>query len=175
MTDQPRILLFTGDGKGKTTAALGLALRAAGHDMHVCIIQFIKNDPATGEITALSRLPQVEIVQTGRGLVRGTDDPRWEEHCAAAEAGLLRAQQAVASGQYDLVVLDEICMAVAMGLIEEASVVRLVEEAPPEKCLVLTGRGATPRLIELADTATEMRSLRHAFDSGIPAQDGVER
>jgi len=175
MTDRPRILLFTGDGKGKTTAALGLALRAAGHDMPVCIIQFIKNDAATGEIVALARLRQVEIIQTGAGLVKGSDDPRWDEHRAAAGAGLARAEEDVTSGQYEVVVLDEVCLAVDMGLLAEESVVRLVEKAAPPMCVVLTGRGATPRLIDLADTATEMRSLRHAFDLGRSAQDGVER
>jgi cob(I)alamin adenosyltransferase len=174
MAQPRRIILNTGDGKGKTTAALGLVLRAVGHGMSALIVQFIKHDARTGELAALAHLPGVEIVQTGRGFVPPPDSPRFAEHRQAAQDGLRRAQQAVASGQFDLVVLDEICGALGCGLLEEEQVVALLEQSDPRVSLVLTGRGAGERLIALADTVTEMRCVKHAFGDGTTAQPGVE-
>jgi len=168
-----RVLLFTGDGKGKTTAALGLALRACGHGMRVLVLQFIKA-AITGELTAARQLPNLEFLQTGRGFVPKPDSPHFEEHRRAAEAGLERAAQALASGRYEIVVLDEICTAVNTGLLTEESVAALLEKRPLAPTLVLTGRGATPRLLAMADTVTEMRSLKHALQSGRRAQKGIE-
>jgi cob(I)alamin adenosyltransferase len=174
MSDKARILLFTGDGKGKTTAALGLALRSAGHGTGAIILQFLKNDASTGEVAAARFLPNVLLAQVGLGFVPAPDDPRFAEHRAAARAGLRRAELAIASGAYPLIVLDEICLAVALGLLVEGDVVAALRKAPAGMCLVLTGRGATPGLIELADTVTEMRALKHAYEGGTPAQKGVE-
>jgi cob(I)alamin adenosyltransferase len=179
MATPRRIILFTGEGKGKTTAALGMVLRAAGHGRTALVVQFLKRgprarDPRTGEVAALALLPGVEIVQTGRGFVPRRDDPRWAEHRQAAQEGLSLAQEAVGSGRYDLVVLDEICGAVTAGLLEEEQVIALVEQGDPRVILVLTGRGAGERLIALADTVTEMRCLKHGYQAGIPAQPGVE-
>jgi len=168
-----RILLFTGDGKGKTTAALGLALRAAGHRKAVLILQFIKNEP-TGEAAALGRLGDVHFAQVGLGFVPPPTDPRFARHQAAARAGLHRAEQALASGVYEVLILDELCLAVALGLLPEADVLAALRTAGAGTILVLTGRSATPGLLELADTATDMRSLKHAYDTGMPAQEGVE-
>ena len=168
-----RVLLFTGDGKGKTTAALGMALRACGHGMRVLVLQFIKA-AITGELTASQRLAGVEIVQTGRGFVPKPNSPHFAEHARAATAGLERAAQALASGRYEMVVLDEICTAVDTGLLTEESVAALMKRRPPGLTVVLTGRGATPRLLALADTVTEMYCVKHALDAGRRAQKGVE-
>ena len=173
MSDKARILLFTGDGKGKTTAALGLALRAAGHGMPSMILQFIKKEPS-GESESVQFLPHVLLAQVGEGFVPPPADPRFAQHRAAARAGLHRAEQAIASAAYPIVILDEVCLAVALGLLEEADVLAVVRKAPPEMCVVLTGRSATAGLIELADTVTEMKCLKHAHQEGTAAQKGVE-
>ena len=175
MKQRPRILVFTGTGKGKTTAALGMALRAGGHGMRACMIQFVKNDPSTGEIAALEMLETLEIVQTGRGFVPPRDAPAFAEHQAAAETGLAKARETIVSGRYDIVILDEICFAISVGLLAEGDVVKVVKAAPAEMCIVLTGRGATDGLVKLADTVTDMRCVKHAMDDGRTAQKGVER
>lgn len=174
MSDQARILLFTGDGKGKTTAALGLTLRAAGHDMAAIVLQFIKKDAATGESAGAAFLPNVLLAQVGEGFVPPLSDPRYAQHRAAARAGLRRAEQAIASETYGLIILDEICLAVVLGLLDELDVIAAVRKAPDWMCVVLTGRDATPGLIALADTVTEMKCLKHAHQEGTPAQKGVE-
>ena len=175
MSQKPRILIFTGDGKGKTTAALGMAFRASGHGLRCSVIQFIKSDTSVGEIAAAAASAVIEIHTTGLGFLPPADDPRFAEHRAAAQAGLRKAAEIVAGGQFPLVVLDEICLAVARGLLEERQVVELLAQASPETCLVLTGREATPALIALADTVTEMRCLKHGLQAGRAAQKGVER
>ena len=174
MSDRARILIFTGDGKGKTTAALGMALRASGRGMRVRIIQFVKNDSATGEIAAIEKLPNVEIVQMGRGFLPPTEDERFAAHRAAAEAAMAHAREVIASRDYELVVLDEVCFAVSRGLVDQQQVLDAIKSAPPRMCLVLTGRGASEKLIAAADTVTEMRGIKHALAAGRPAQKGVE-
>ncbi|MEW6356013.1 MAG: cob(I)yrinic acid a,c-diamide adenosyltransferase [Planctomycetota bacterium] len=174
MKDPGRILLFTGDGKGKTTAALGMALRAVGHGMPTFILQFMKADPSTGEIAALKRLPNVEIVQAGLGFAPPPGSPKFPEHAQAARNALAKASEALASDKYAMVILDEICNAVARGLLDEDRVVQMVEKKPEGMILVLTGRGATDRLIALADTVTEMRAIKHGLAEGRKAQEGVE-
>jgi cob(I)alamin adenosyltransferase len=169
-----RVLIFTGDGKGKTTAALGLALRAAGHGMRVAIVQFIKADRNAGELRAIAGLPGVTLEQFGRGFLPKPEDPAWAEHRAAATEGLRRAREIVAGRAAALIILDEVCLAVARGLLGAADVLAVVAEAAPETCLVLTGRGASQALLDAADTVTEMRPLKHGFQIGIPAQVGVE-
>ena len=168
-----RLLIFTGDGKGKTTAALGMALRASGHRMKTLILQFIKSNKS-GELTALKNLHGVEIIQTGRGFVPPPTDPAFLDHREAAYRGLEMAAEALRSKKYDLMILDEICTAMDRGLISEDQIMKLIEESGGVSCLVLTGRGATNRLIEKADTVTEMCSLKHGLNEGIPAQKGVE-
>jgi cob(I)alamin adenosyltransferase len=175
MSQKPRILIFTGDGKGKTTAALGMAFRASGHGLPSSIIQFIKSDTSVGEIAAAAASTAIEIHTLGLGFLPPADDPRFDGHRAAAQAALRKAAEIVAGGQFPLVVLDEICLAVARGLVEERQVVELVAQAAPETCLVLTGREAPPALIALADTVTEMLCLKHGLKTGRTAQKGVER
>lgn len=175
MTDRKsRILIFTGDGKGKTTAALGMALRASGHGMRTLILQFIKADATVGELTAVKNLPGVEIIQTGRGFVPSPMDLAFSEHRQAALHALEKAAEALRSRRYDLIILDEICTAMDKGLITEDQIMKLMEESGETSCLVLTGRGATCPIIAKADTVTEMRSLKHGLDEGITAQKGVE-
>ncbi len=175
MDPKPRVLIFTGDGKGKTTAALGMAFRASGHGLRTGVIQFIKSDTSVGEVAAAAASPAIEIHPTGLGFLPPPDHPRYAEHRAAAQAGLRKAADALAAEQFDLLILDEICLAVARGLIEEQQVVDLLAHAGPNTCLVLTGRDASPGLIALADTVTEMRCIKHGMQAGIAAQDGVER
>lgn len=169
-----RVLLFTGDGKGKTTAALGTALRAAGHGMRVLFLQFVKSDSETGETAAFANLSGCEIVLTGRGFIPPPASPEFPEHCRAAEEGMKTAQEALSSGGFDMVCLDEIAVAVAKGLVAEEAVLKMVRQAHPDTIVVLTGRYATAGIIELADTVTEMKNIKHGMASGRPAQKGVE-
>ncbi|MBU1184706.1 MAG: cob(I)yrinic acid a,c-diamide adenosyltransferase [Proteobacteria bacterium] len=174
MSEEGRILIFTGDGKGKTTAALGMALRAHGHGTPVAVIQFVKSDVKTGEFAALSKLPGVEIFVAGLGFVPPETDPRFADHRRAAQEGLRIASEAASSGRYGLVILDEGCYAVARNLVAEELVLRLLREAAPGVTVVLTGRGATEGLIAAADTVSEIRCVKHGFDIGRKAQKGVE-
>jgi len=174
MNRKNRILLFTGDGKGKTTAALGMAVRASGHGQRVLVIQFIKSDASTGEIAGMKHLPGVELRQTGLGFIPPEADPAFEKHRLAAGNGLKEAAQAASSGNYDLVILDEICLTVTRNLLREEDVMAMLEKAAPGTCIVLTGRGAPPGLMDMADTVTEMRMVRHGLAAGIRAQKGVE-
>ncbi|MHB8875581.1 MAG: cob(I)yrinic acid a,c-diamide adenosyltransferase [Myxococcaceae bacterium] len=173
-TGPRRLLVFTGDGKGKTTAALGMVLRACGHGQRALVLQFIKADDSTGEIAALRHLPGVELVQSGRGFVPSPGSPALAEHREAARAGLRLADRALQAGAHELVVLDEVCTAVAKGLLDEGEVRAVLDRAHPGLCVVLTGRGATAGLVEAADTVTEMRCVRHAFGQGLRAEKGVE-
>ncbi|MGD0900882.1 MAG: cob(I)yrinic acid a,c-diamide adenosyltransferase [Thermoguttaceae bacterium] len=174
MTNAARILIFTGDGKGKTTAALGMALRAAGHAMRTCIVQFIKADSTVGEMAAARENPMIEILQVGRGFLPPAGSPEMARHRAAAEEGLRKAAEILSGGQFRLVILDEVCLAVARELLSEEQVIDVVGRASPGTCVVLTGRGATDALVALADTVTEMRCIKHGMQSGIAAEKGVE-
>jgi len=174
MKRKGRVLIFTGDGKGKTTAALGMVLRASGHGMRTLILQFMKADDTVGEMAGLRYLPGVEAIQMGRGFVPPPTNPAFLEHRQAACQALERAAKALRSKKYDLMVLDEICTAMDKNLISEDQILELIEESGEGFCLVLTGRGATQRLIAEADTVTEMRNLKHGLSQGITAQKGVE-
>lgn len=169
-----RTLIFTGEGKGKTTAAFGMVLRAAGHDQRVLVVQFIKSNAATGELRACAHLPQVEVVQMGCGFVPAPEHRAFSKHQHAAREALAFAGQAVLSGNYDLIVLDEICGAIGRGLIDEESVLAMLSAPERQACIVLTGRHASERLIDHADTVTEMQCVRHGYTQGITAQEGVE-
>jgi cob(I)alamin adenosyltransferase len=175
MTQTPRVLVFTGDGKGKTTAALGMAFRASGHGLRACMIQFIKSDASVGEVLAAAQTSHLEIIQTGRGFVPPPHSPQFAAHQKAAQDGLQTAAAVLARREFDLVILDEICLAVARGLLDEQQVIDLIAQTPSETCLVLTGRGATPALIALADTVTDMQCVKHGLQTRREAQRGVER
>jgi cob(I)alamin adenosyltransferase len=169
-----RILIFTGHGKGKTTAALGTVLRASGHGLRSLVVQFIKSNEKTGELAACALLPGVEIVQMGKGFPPKETNPRFAEHRQAAAEAMDFAARAFESGAYDLIVLDEIIGAIAKTLVDEERVAQLLKCPTRASCIILTGRNASPRLIELADTVTEMLCLRHALQSGISSKAGVE-
>lgn len=165
--------VYTGDGKGKTTAALGLVLRAVGHDLKVHIIHFMKGDTRYGEHAALAHLPGVSVERFGLPTLCNPKNPRPEER-QEAERALEAARQAVMGGQYHVVVLDEINVALAFGLIPLEPVLDLVRNKPPRVELILTGRKAPPELIAAADLVTEMREVKHPFQKGILARPGID-
>lgn len=170
------VIVFTGDGKGKSSAALGITLRAFGHKMYVSFIQFIKSESDTGESRACERLaPEIEFVSLGKGFVNccGNTAPM-EDHKKAAAEALTAARQRIQSASWDIVVLDEINIAVKLGLVDIKDVLDLVRSKPPELHLILTGRDAHPDLIAAADMVTEMRDLKHPYNSGVPAQQGID-
>ena len=170
------VIVFTGDGKGKSSAALGLTLRAYGHNMRVSVVQFIKSPSGTGEARAAGRLaPGIEFVSLGRGFVNccGSTVPM-EEHKKAAADAMAAAHQRIHAASWDIVVLDEINNAVKLGLIDINDVLDLVRGKPPELHLVLTGRDAHPELIAAADLVTEMRDIKHPYDTGVTAQKGID-
>ena len=174
-------IVYTGDGKGKTSAALGAAMRALGHGWRVLVIQFFKGDwPVVyGELELAKRLhPQMEVLQLGRGFVKIMGDKKpFDEHVQAAQAAVALAREKINSGQYDLVILDEVNYALGyldFKLIELADVLDLIEKKPPHVHLILTGRNAHPDVIEKADLVTEMREIKHPMKRGIPAQQGVD-
>jgi cob(I)alamin adenosyltransferase len=170
------VIVFTGDGKGKSSAALGITLRAYGHKMYVSFVQFIKSPSETGEARAAERLvPEIEFVSMGKGFVNccGSTTPL-NEHKKVADDALTAARQRIHSASWDIVVLDEINVAVKLGLIDIKDVLELVRSKPPELHLVLTGRDAHPDLIAAADMVTEMRDLKHPYAAGVPAQKGID-
>ena len=170
-----RILLFTGNGKGKSTAAFGMLARALGHGMKARVIQFVKSDDAVGEQRFFSPLEGVAWEQFGRGfLPRDPESPEMEEHRAAAREGLDAAIAALASPDYDFVLLDEICFALSQNLIPLDTLLEALRSAEDGKIVVMTGRNAPQALIVAADTVTEMTLVKHAFEKGIMAQRGVE-
>ncbi len=170
------VIVYTGGGKGKTTAALGMALRAVGHNQKICIIQFIKGSWHYGELNSLKRLePEVELVTMGKGFVGIIDDksPR-EEHEKIAKEGIKLTKEKIQSKKYDIIILDEVNYAVNLGLIELNDVLDLIKTKPSELNLVLTGNHAKPEIIEAADLVTEMREIKHPFKSGIKAKKGID-
>ena len=173
MTQQTRILVFTGDGKGKTTAAMGMTLRAIAHNMTVTIIQFAKKDE-TGEMKTLQKFDSVTFIQTGEGFLPKETSPDFQKHKDAACKGLDLAEEAVSSDKIDMIILDEICFAISKNLLEEKEVLNLLTKAAPHKCIVLTGRDATAGIIKAADTVSKIEPVKHAYESGIDAQKGVE-
>lgn len=167
-----RVLIFTGDGKGKTTAAVGMAIRAIGHEKDVLIMQFVKNDSTVGEFNVLARIPYVEIFQMGLGFINHNNI---EPHKNAAQKGLDLVKEKLAANHFDMVILDEILVAIGSGLISEDDVIDVINHLNDGTVLILTGRGLSPRLADFADTVTEMKSIKHGYDIGIKAQDGVEK
>ncbi|GAA6760590.1 cob(I)yrinic acid a,c-diamide adenosyltransferase [Thermus oshimai] len=166
------VLVYTGDGKGKSTAAFGLALRAHGRGLRVRVFQFIKHEGARfGEHRAFAQLG-VPVEGLGDGFTWKSRD--LERSRALAYAGWQRAKEALLSGAYDLLVLDEITYPIRYGWVPLGEVLEALKDRPPHVHVVLTGRGAPEALLELADTVTEMRKVKHAFDQGVPAQRGIE-
>jgi len=167
------IQVYTGNGKGKTTAALGLALRAAGHGLRVIIVQFMKGWPHYGELTAIEWLPTVTIHPFGRKGWVHPSQPEAEDIERAAKA-LAFAREVVAGSQADIVVLDEIDVALDYQLLRLQDVLALLDDKPDKVELVLTGRNAHPEIIQRADLVTEMKAVKHPYDHGIGARQGIE-
>ena len=169
------IQVYTGDGKGKTTAALGLACRAAGHGYKILIIQFMKGNRDYGELETARRLaPQLTIRPMGRGCRISREDPDPEDVKLCREA-MLYAQRAIIGGEYDIVVLDEINVAVDLGLVPKEEVLKLLDERPARLELILTGRHACREIVERADLVTEMKEIKHYYQKGIQSREGIEK
>ncbi len=166
------VQVYTGDGKGKTTAALGLILRTLGQGLRPAVLQFMKSDPTWGEIVTLKKLG-VPVQQCGldHWVFKGEAS---EEDLAAAAAGFDKAKALVDGGEYDLVVLDELVTAVFFELVPLSGVLDLIAGKPAAVELVITGRRAPDELVEAADLVTEMRPLKHYFDAGVKARAGIE-
>ncbi len=182
MTEDSRrglILINTGPGKGKTTAALGTAFRAAGNGMRVLVLQFLKGSWHYGELDSAEAISSVEgfsyvMKQLGRGFVKvgGADsDP---EDLKMVTDAWAEAEAAIRSGEWDLIVLDEINYAIGYGMLDATAVAEVLKAKPEMLHVILTGRNASPVLVELADTVTEMREVKHAYQKGILAQRGIE-
>jgi cob(I)alamin adenosyltransferase len=170
------VIVYTGDGKGKTTAALGLCVRAVGWGNKIRIIQFIKSDWEYGELKGIARLaPDIEMDVMGAGCIGilGDDKPL-EEHRSAAGRAMEKAREAIAMARYDIVILDEINIATHMGLITVDEVLQLIAGRPQRTHLVLTGRYADPEVIDAADLVTEMQEIKHPFQKGQVSRRGID-
>jgi len=170
------VIVYTGGGKGKTSAALGLVLRAVGYNHKVCMIQFVKGSWHYGELDSAKRLaPEFELITAGKGFVGILDDksPR-EDHEKAANDTLEISKEKIMSGNFDVVILDEINYALQLKLLNLDDVVDLIKSKPTELDLVLTGNHAEEKVIELADLVTEMKEIKHPFKSGIKAKKGID-
>ncbi len=170
------IVVITGYGKGKTTSALGIAVRACGHNMRVCIIQFMKGDMYAGEWDGVKKMGcEVELISTGKGFcgIQGNRYP-YEEHRANAQQAIKLAHQKMESGQEDILILDEINNALHLRLVDLEQVLEIIRRKPPLMHLILTGRDAHPQVIELADTVSEINEVKHAYSKGIEPQPGID-
>jgi len=173
MEEKGLILIHTGEGKGKTTSALGQALRAAGHGMHVCIIQFIKGKWKTGETKIFETLSNlIEIHVMGSGFTWQADDQNEVKN--AALEGWKLAKEKIESDTFDLVILDELTYLLSFGIVKEEEVLELLSSRPNRLHILLTGRDASAGLIKAADLVTEMREIKHPFQQSIKARKGIE-
>lgn len=167
------VQVYTGDGKGKTSSAFGLALRAVGRGLKVYIIQFIKGGFDYGELYVVDRLPNLKLKAFGRGKFV-TERPPGKEDVELAQEALALSQEVVKSGEYDIVILDEISVALNLKLISLEKVLELIKHKPKHVELVLTGRSAPGEIIKAADLVTEMREVKHPFHKGYQARKGIE-
>ena len=169
-------IVYTGKGKGKTTAALGLALRASGYEKKICMIQFIKGSWHYGEMNSSKKLePNFEMVAVGKGFVGIIDDksPK-EDHEKIAKEAIKISNEKIQSKKYDIVILDEINYAVNLDLIDVKDVINLIKNKPDFVDLILTGNYAKEEIIEIADLVTEMKEIKHPFQKGIKAKKGID-
>lgn len=166
------VQLYTGDGKGKTTAALGLALRSAGHKRRVFIGQFMKGQ-YYGELSALAHIDEIDIEQFGdAGCIRREEVT--DLHRQQAERGIRRIEEVLFSGAYPMVIMDEIAVAVWFGIVDLERVLGVLRKRPDGVEIILTGRRAPEGLIDAADLVTEMQEIRHYYRDGVPAREGIE-
>lgn len=167
------VQIYTGDGKGKTTAALGQALRAKGHGLKIIVIQFMKGKINYGELKAVKKLSGFTIEQYGLPTFVDKSNPS-KKDIELAKKGFLRSKEVVMKGKYDMVILDEINVALDYGLVPLDGVLDLIRKKPKKMELVLTGRYAPKELIEIADLVTETREIKHHYQKGIQARKGIE-
>ncbi len=170
------IVVITGNGKGKTTSALGIAVRACGHGMKTSIIQFMKGDIYAGEWDGVKKMNcGIELIPTGKGFcgILGNPYP-FREHRENAQNAIQLAHQKMESGQFDILILDEINNALHLRLVDLEQVLEIIRKKPPLMHLVLTGRDAHPQVTELADTVSEINEVKHAFRKGIEPQPGID-
>jgi len=170
------VIVYTGNGKGKTTASLGLAVRALGYDLNVLMLQFIKGSWFYGELDGAKKMaPNFSIISLGKGFVGIIDDNKpLSEHQRAAEEALREAKERMLSGKYDILILDEINYATSMKLISVKGVLDLIRSKPRKLTLVLTGNNVDQQVIDVADLVTEMKSIKHPFEKGMSARKGVD-
>jgi len=179
LPEKPRhglVLVITGEGKGKTTSCLGMAVRAVGYGMKVLMVQFIKGSLHYGELDGAKRLaPEFELLPMGKGFVgiRGDTLPR-EEHVAAARAALALARERMLSGRYDVLILDEVNVAIHLGLLDVSEVTALIRERPENVHLILSGRYAREEVTRLAHLVSEVRNIKHPYEQGIEAEKGID-
>jgi len=166
------LLVYTGQGKGKTTAALGIVFRALGRGMRVAVVQFIKGKWRTGERQFAETIPGLTFLVMGRGFTWESDDLSKDKE-AAAEAWS-ETRKLVERGEHDVIVLDEITYAINYGFLPVQEVLEVLEDRPSHVHVVVTGRNAPERLVEIADLVTEMRCVKHPYERGIPAQQGID-
>jgi len=167
------VQVYTGNGKGKTSAAFGAALRAVGRGLKVYIIQFIKGGFDYGELYSVKNLPNLRLTAFGRGrFITESQPPR--EDLQMAREGFELAKQTVSDGEYDMVVLDEINVVMHLNMISIDEVVKLIKNKPKHVELILTGRNAPAQVIEIADLVTEMKEIKHPYAQGIPQRKGIE-
>lgn len=173
---QGLIVVITGNGKGKTTSAMGMALRSAGHKLKVCIIQFMKGDLYSGEWDGVKYLGDyVELISTGKGFCGIQGNPySFEEHRKNAQDALTIVQEKMDSGVYDTIILDEMNNALQLKLVDLDQVMAILDNRPPETHLIVTGRDAHPAVIERADTVSEVVEVKHAYQRDIEPQPGVD-
>ena len=170
------LIVYTGNGKGKTTAALGMCVRAVGYDWKISIIQFVKGSWKYGELKGIKKLePNVELMTVGEGFVGIVDDTKdFKEHVKAAKEGIATAIKKIKSEKFNIVILDELNVAHKLGLVSKEDIESVLKANPPKQHLVITGRDAPDWLIEKADLVTEMKEIKHPYQQGIMAQKGVD-
>jgi cob(I)alamin adenosyltransferase len=170
------VIVYTGNGKGKTTASLGVALRAIGHGLRVCMVQFIKGEWHYGELNSIKKLePDFELIVAGKGFIGIIDDDHaFEEHVRAAKTALDIVEQKISLDTFDIIILDEINYALHLGVLQLADVMKILQNRPKHLSLILTGNHACEEIITLADLVTEMKEIKHPYKKGIKAKKGID-
>jgi cob(I)alamin adenosyltransferase len=176
MEDKGLIIIYYGNGKGKTTAALGVALRAIGYDHNVCMIQFIKGEWNYGELYSSNKLkPNFELIVTGKGFVGIIDDDHHiDEHIQSSKNALKIAREKINSNKFNTIILDEINYALKLNLITENEVIDLLNTKPIELNIIMTGNYLSNKILELADLVTEMKEIKHPYKKGLKAKKGID-
>jgi cob(I)alamin adenosyltransferase len=176
MIDKGLIIIYYGNGKGKTTASLGVALRAIGYNHNVCMIQFIKGEWDYGELYSSNKLkPNFELIVTGKGFIGIIDDDHLiEEHIQSSKNALKIAREKISSNKYNTIILDEINYALKLNLITENEIIDLLDSKPRELNIIMTGNYISDKLLEIADLVTEMKEVKHPYKKGIKAKKGID-